>query len=757
MNYNKNSIRIAFLLIVITIKTVCSQPYLNPDLTINQRVDDLISRMTLEEKVGQMTQYVAFKHIQGVSGVAQLDDIENVNSDNEFYPGLKIADIKEKIKKGEIGSFLLVKGLDEANYLQKLAAESRLKIPLLIGEDAIHGHALYSGATVYPTPLALASSFNKELVKNIARATAKEMRLTGYHWTFSPNVDVAKDARWGRTGETFGEDPLLVGEMGKAMVEGYQENLKNEGVLSCLKHFIAGSQPSRGLNFTPMDASQRAMKEIWLPPYEKSIKAGAKTVMAAHHDLNGVPCHANDYLLTDILRNEWDFDGFVVSDWKDVFRLQTLHKVAENLEQAASLSVNAGLDMNMHGPGFHEYVVKNVEKGIIDLSRVDQAVKAILTSKFELGLFEKVLVDEENEKKLFDEESRDLAYKAALESMVLLENKGNILPLDTKKYKNIFITGPNANNQTLLGDWAGKQPDDNVVTILEGVRNGFKNSNVTYYECEDHRSISDEDIDKVKYKASEADVSIVVVGDNSFRTYWNSRTNGENSDRADVSLFGRQLDLVKAAHASGKPVIVILVIGKPTAIPWIKENIPGVLVAWETGAFSGTAVSDILLGKYNPSGKLPISFPRSSGQLPVFYNHRPSSYYRTYNDEETGALYGFGYGLNYSNVVFSNLSVPENIEKNKLIKINVEVKNNGYLPIDETVLLFFRDNFSSVTTPVKSLLAFQRTYLNANESKQVFFEIPYESLALLNKDMVWEVENGEFTFFIDKLNAVSRY
>ncbi|MEX0363272.1 MAG: glycoside hydrolase family 3 C-terminal domain-containing protein, partial [Allomuricauda sp.] len=329
--------------------------------------------------------------------------------------------------------------------------------------------------------------------------------------------------------------------------------------------------------------------------------------------------------------------------------------------------------------------------------------------------------------------------------------------LDTERFKRIFVTGPNADNQTLLGDWAGEQPDDNVVTILEGIREGFGPSNITYYACGDHRSISDEDIDMVRQKASEADVSIIVVGDNSLRSYWHKRTNGENSDRSNVALFGRQLEMVKAAHASGKPVIVVLAVGKPTAIPWIKDNIPGVLLAWETGLYSGTAVADILLGKYNPSGKLPISFPRSSGQLPVFYNHRPSSYYRQYNDEPTGALYPFGYGLNYSKVTYTNLSVPKNIMPGKPIPISVTVTNAGSLPIDQTVLLFFRDNYSSVTTPVKSLLAFQKITLKAHGTQQVSFKIPFESLALLNEAMEWTVEKGEFTFMIDNLKTHSRY
>jgi beta-glucosidase len=720
-------------------------PYLNPKLSIEERVSDLMLRMTVEEKVGQMTQYVGLRFMQGLSSTTQLDDVERAQS-HEFYPGISVDNVKNKIQSGEIGSFLLVKGADEANYLQKIAVQSRLKIPLLIAEDAIHGHAIYEGATVFPSPIGLASTFDTSLVKNIAQVTAREMRETGYHWTFSPNVDVARDPRWGRVGETFGEDPFLVGELGKAMVLGYQEDLKGKGVLACPKHFVAGSQPLRGLNFSPMDVSERAMREIWLPPYEEAIKAGCMTVMAAHHDINGVPCHANKHLLQDVLRDQMGFNGFVVTDWLDVSRLHTLHKIAETREDANHLAVNAGIDMNMHGPDFFESVVEQVKNGIISTNRLDEAVRAILTTKFELGLFEKSLVDI-NEIQLFDESAKELALLAARKSLVLLENKDSLLPLDLSG-KKIFITGPNADNQTGLGDWANPQPDDNYITVLEGIEGIPGIKEIDFYKTGDHRNISDQDILETKARASMADISIIVAGDNSLRHFGDERTAGENYARADITLFGRQLELIKAAHAADKPVIVILITGKPTAIPWVKDYIPGVIMAWEPGLMGGQAIAEVLTGSYNPSGKLPISIPRSSGQVPYFYNYRPASFFRAYSDEPTGPLYEFGYGLGFSKLSYSKLTVPGNMDRDHPIPVEVEIENQGVYPAEETVLLFLNDEYSSVTTPVRKLIGFKKVFLQPGEKKNVSFQVPLDKLSLLNVDLKKVVEEGAFIFMV---------
>tara|TARA_R110002049_G_scaffold38978_4_gene120415 strand:- start:19218 stop:21470 length:2253 start_codon:yes stop_codon:yes gene_type:complete len=729
-----------------------SQEYLNSHLSIEARVDDLYSRMTLKEKVGQMTQYVGLKYMQGLTIADQLDDIENKGR-KDFYPGLEVKDVKDRIKKGEIGSFLLVKGVDEANFLQRIALQSRFKIPLLIAEDAIHGHARYEGATVFPTPIGMASTFDTLLVKKIATITAKEMRQTGCHWTFSPNVDVGRDARWGRIGETFGEDPFLVGEMGRAMVKGYQNNSLESSVLACGKHFLAGSQPIRGLNFSPMDVSERTLNEIWLPPFESIINEGCATIMAAHHDLNGIPCHASKDLLKTRLRNILGFNGFIVSDWMDVNRLHSLHKIASSQEEANKLAVNAGIDVNMHGPRFFETVVLQVEEGEISEKRIEQAVKSILGYKFKLGLFEKVLVDP-SKVNLRSDTAKSIALEAAQKSMVLLENKGNLLPLKNLKQTCIFLTGPNANNQTILGDWSAIQQDDQIITILEA----FENERITldYYESGDNSNISDEDIEETKLRASESDITVLVLGDNPTRSTEVVRTSGENSDSANLNLFGRQDELIQAAYDAGKPVVVVIISGKPRAIKKAKELASAIIYAWEPGEFGGQALVDIIFGRYNPSGKLPITIPISSGQLPAFYNHRPAAYFRSYNDEPTEFLYEFGSGMHYTNVTYNNLVVDDEITNEQPVSVKFNVSNNGNLPVEETILVYVRDNYASVTTPVKSLAAFRKVKLLPKETKLVEMKIPFKAFSLWNQNMERVVEKGDFTIMVDEMKATTQ-
>ncbi|WP_159520513.1 glycoside hydrolase family 3 N-terminal domain-containing protein [Sunxiuqinia indica] len=742
---------IIFIILIGNAFLAFSQDYLNPRLPVEVRVNDLYSRMTLEEKVGQMTQYVGLKYMQGLTSSDQMDDIEN-HDKKEFYPGLGVNDVIVKIKKGEIGSFLLVKGVDEANYLQNIALQSRLKIPLLIAEDAIHGHARYEGATVFPTPIGMASTFDTLLVKKIASITANEMRQTGYHWTFSPNVDVARDARWGRLGETFGEDPFLVGEMGRAMVKGYQNNELEASVLACGKHFVAGSQPLRGLNFSPMDVSERALNEIWLPPFKSIINEGVATIMAAHHDLNGVPCHANEYLLKTRLREKLGFNGFVVSDWMDVIRLHSLHKIASSQEDANRLAVNAGIDINMHGPGFFETLVAQVEEGKIPEKRIEQAVKSILRHKFRLGLFEQVLVNPSTVN-LRSDTAKAIALEAAQKSMVLLKNKNKVLPLENLKQMRIFLTGPNANNQTVLGDWSARQKDDQVITIFDA----FKSEQPTldYYACGDHSNISDKDIEETRLRASESDITFLVLGDNPTRSTAVVRTSGENSDGANIDLFGRQDELIQAAYDAGKPVVVIIISGKPRAIKKAKELASAIIYAWEPGEFGGQALADIVFGRYNPSGKLPVTFPLSSGQLPAFYNHRPAAYFREYNDEPTGFLYEFGSGMHYTTVTYSNLVVDRELTNEQPVSVKFNVLNSGNLPVNETILVYVSDDYASVTTPVKSLAAFYKVELLPNETKPVEIKIPYKAFSLWNQNMERVVEKGSFTILVDDMRAVT--
>jgi len=435
--------------------------YLDAKAEIKDRVADLMSRMTLDEKVAQMCQYVGLEHMQIAE--KKLTPAQMKKSDAQgFYIGLFSKDVAQMTKEGKIGSFLHVVTAEEANYLQELAQQSRLKIPLLIGIDAIHGNGLYKGATIYPSPISLAATWDDQINFDIGRQTALEMRATGSHWAFTPNVDVMRDPRWGRCGETYGEDPYLVGNMGVATVKGMQldDFTGDDKVIACVKHLVAGSESVNGLNSAPTDISYRTLREVFLPPYRRAIEEGnVFSIMAAHNEVNGIPCHMDEHLMTELLREEWGFEGFYVSDWNDVSRISTLHKVADTFEDASRLAVNAGLDMHMHGPEFQDHIVAAVKNGKMAIERVDYACAKILEAKFRLGLFENPFVKVNKiDEVVFSEAHQATALDAARKSIVLLKNNG-ILPLAKAQKKKIFITGPNANNQTTLGDWAAPQPE----------------------------------------------------------------------------------------------------------------------------------------------------------------------------------------------------------------------------------------------------------------------------------------------------------
>ncbi|NOY77873.1 MAG: glycoside hydrolase family 3 protein, partial [Calditrichaeota bacterium] len=437
-----------FILVVLAFGLMSAQKvpdYLNSKLPVDQRVNDLLSRMTLEEKIGQMCQYVGLEHQREVAR-ENLGANVNVDDAHGFYPNLSPSDVEKLVIEGKVGSFLHVVTAKEANELQKLALKSRLKIPLLIGIDAIHGNGLVRGATIYPTPITLASSWDPKMVEEIGRQTAVEMRAEGMQWAFTPNVDVARDPRWGRVGETFGEDPVLVSQMGVAMIRGLQNGNPSpeEETIACAKHMVGGGEPLNGTNAAPTDISRRTLFEIFLPSFQAAVNAGVYTIMAAHNEIEGQPCHGSHYLLTDILRNRMGFKGFVVSDWMDIERLYTLHKTASSDEDAYRQAVNAGIDMHMHGPGFFKGVLHLVKNGKIPESRIDEAALAILKAKFQLGLFEHRFVDMKKiPKRVYTPAHRDLALRAARESVILLKNDG-LLPLSSSRKMQILVTGPNA-------------------------------------------------------------------------------------------------------------------------------------------------------------------------------------------------------------------------------------------------------------------------------------------------------------------------
>lgn len=726
--------------------------YMDKSEPVEKRVKDLLSKMTLEEKVAQMCQYVGLEHMKIAEKELSAEDMKKSHAQG-FYANLHSSDVEDMTKKGMISSFLHVVNPEEANYLQSLAQQSRLKIPLLVGIDAIHGTALVSGATVYPTPIGQASTFDPSLIEVISKQTALEMRATGSHWTFTPNVEVARDARWGRVGETFGEDPYLVGQMGAATVRGLQgkDFTGYDKVIANAKHMVGGSEPINGINGAPADMSERTLREVFLPPFKACVDAGVFTVMTAHNELNGVPCHANKYLMTEILRNEWKFSGFIVSDWMDIERLHDYHTVAETYKDASFQSVDAGMDMHMHGPDFYDHMLELVKEGKISEERITQSVALILEAKFKLGLFENPYIDTANlAKNIFTKTHQESALDVARKSIVLLKNENNILPLAKGKYKNILVTGPNANNQSILGDWAFEQPEANVVTVLQGLKKVDPSANYSFVDFGWNLRIMDpKKVEEAVDKAKKSDLAIVVVGENSMRYHWNEKTSGENSDRYDLSLVGLQEELVQGIYATGVPTIVVLSNGRPLSTEWIAENISTIIEGWEPGSFGGQAIAEIIFGDVNPSGKLPITIPRHSGQIQSIYNHKFTSKWFPYATGNSSPLFEFGFGLSYNQYEYGKPVLSTNtIGINDNVKISFTVTNKGKYAGDEIVQLYIKDDYSSATRPVKELKDFTRVSLKAGETKTIDFTITPDKLAYYNANMKYGVEAGTFTVMV---------
>lgn len=719
-------------------------------LPAEERARLLLKDMTLEEKVGQMCQYVAPCYVEPGKGSAR----KNIDATDE---NLGDKNLSDKVRRGEVGAFLHVMTSDEAVALQKMAQESRLGIPLLLGLDAIHGNALIEGCTVYPTNINMASTFNPALMERIGEETALEMRQRGVFWTFAPNLDIARDARWGRMGETFGEDALLTAEMGKHAIWGLQGRdgrYSGNHVVACAKHLIAGGEPSGGLNAAPMDISERKLRELYLPPFIAAVKeAKVGTVMAAHNEVNGIPCHGNKWLLNDLLRDELGFDGFVVSDWMDIERLHSMHHWVPDSTEAFVVSVESGIDMHMQGDKYFEAVVTAVKSGRIPQSRIDEAAGKILTVKFALGLFENP-VPEIPDVLEGATEHRKTALEAARQSLVLLKNDGT-LPL--KSPRRIFVTGPNADSQTILGDWAVPQSDEDVITVLDGLKAALPDASIDTL-CFGGR-IADVDakgIRTARHKASAADVSIIVVGDNSQRYSAFGRTCGENCDRDDLDLPGMQRQLFEAVAASGRPTVVVLMSGRALSVGWAKDNANAILNVWEPGQMGGQAIAEALTGQVNPSGKLPVTVPRDVGQVQTVYNHKHSQYSRQFATSATGALWPFGFGLSYSSFTYSDASLSKTvIGTSESLKARVTVTNNGPYDGDEVVQLYIRDEYASVTRPVKELKAFRRVSLKNGESATVEFNITPEMLLCWGADGKWSVEPGDFTILLGASSADS--
>lgn len=724
--------------------------YQNPQAPVEDRVEDLLSRMTLEEKVGQMNQCVGVEHFRANMATLTEDDLRT-NTANAFYPGMVPEDLETLTRDGLIGSFLHVLTIEEANHLQSLAMQSRLGIPLIFGIDAIHGNANAPDNTVYPTNIGLACAFDPQMAYTIARQTAREMRAMNMHWTFNPNVEVARDPRWGRCGETFGEDPYLVTLLGVESVKGYQGNLDStDDVLACIKHFVGGSQPLNGTNGAPFDASERTLRETFFPPFEAGVRAGAGSLMTSHNEVNGIPAHCSRRLMTDVLRGEWDFDGFIVSDWDDIEHIHDLHHAAESNKEAFCRSILAGMDMHMHGPEWTPAVVELVREGRIPESRIDESVRRILTAKFRLGLFEHPYADPATSMQVrLCPEHRATALDAARKSIVLLKNDG-LLPLAPGKYKKIMVTGINADDENILGDWSARQRPENVVTVLEGLRAIAPDAEITFVDQGwDPRNMSPAAVDSAVAAAADADLNIVVAGEYMMRYRWTDRTCGEDTDRSDIDLVGLQNELIQRVAATGRPTILILINGRPLGVEWAAENLPAIIEAWEPGMQGGTAIAEILYGHTNPSAKLAITIPRSVGQTQMVYNHKPSMYFHPVVVTKPGPLYPFGHGLSYTTYTYSPVTLDRTeIAPDGTLTASVDVTNTGDRPGDEIVQLYLRDDYSSVTRPVKELKDFARISLQPGQTRTVRFTITPDKLRFLDEDMQPVVEPGTFTVMI---------
>ena len=707
-----------------------NEAYKDPSLSPRERTKDLLSRMTVEEKVGQM---------------CQLD----LSHDPEIW-----------IKERNIGSYLNVKWKD-TQHLQKMALETRLGIPLIFGIDAVHGHCFHDGATVFPSQLALSCSWNPDLLEEVARITAKEVIHTGFHWTFSPVLCIGRDPRWGRIGETFGEDPFLIGELASAMVRGYQGNSLSdpESILACPKHFVAYGETIGGRDSTEAEVSRRKLRSIFLPPFKKVVESGCGSIMAGYQSIDGTPCSANSWLLRDVVKTEWKFKGFILTDWANVTWLHELQRVAPTLADAAEIALLAGNDMIMSTPEFYDIIINGIKEGRIDDKLIDDACSRILEIKFRLGLFDQkgYPITDLNTEIIGCTLHKKKALEAALQSLVLLKNKNDLLPLNENIGK-IAVLGPNADNSIAqLGDWSfGKVLNwppqdsdvvdghkDNTVTILEGIKARVKDkSSVSFVKGCDVLNPEVKDIQKATLAAQEADVAIVVVGD-SYSLI------GEHKDRASLDLTGAQKELLKAVKTTGTPLVVVLINGKPLTIPWVAENADAILEAWNPGNEGGNAVAAILFGDYNPCGKLTISFPRHVGQLPVFYNQLPGWHGGRYVDMDSDPLFPFGFGLSYTSFDYRNLSLSKaELQEHEILSVSIDVKNSGNREGTEIVQLYVNDKYSSVTTPIKELKGFKRIDIQPGEEKRVTIMLPISTLSLINFKGVECVESGEFEIMI---------
>ncbi len=702
--------------------------------TIDQKVDSVLKLMTLDEKIGQMNQY---NGPWAATGPLTGND-----------------DLIEQVKAGKVGSLLNVTGVNRTTQLQKLAMQTRLKIPMLFGQDVIHGFR-----TNFPIPLAEAASWDLDAMEQSARVAAVEASAAGVHWTFAPMVDIARDPRWGRVMEGAGEDTYLGSLIAKARVKGFQGNgFGNlDALMACAKHFAAYGAAVGGRDYNSVDMSLRQFHEVYLPPFKAAADAGAATFMNSFNDLNGIPATGNKYLQRDILKGEWKFKGFVVSDWGSIGEM-IQHGYAKDNYDAAFLAANAGSDMDMESRSYTQHLARLVKEGKVKMSVIDDAVRRILRKKFEMGLFDDPFKfsNEEREKQYWNKaEHLAVARDVAKRSIVLLKNEKQLLPLSGKT-RTIALIGPfvkakSDNN----GFWSYDWPDDSIriTSLWEGVQKKVDAGAKLLYAkgCNINDTSTAGFADAIS-AASQADVVILSIGEA-------RDMSGEAKSRSNIHLPGVQEELVKAVMATGKPVVVLISAGRPLVFNWTADNVPAILYTWWLGTEAGNAIADVLFGDYNPSGKLPMTFPLSEGQIPIYYNHystgRPARddndkvYRSAYIDLSLYPKYPFGFGLGYSAFSYSDITLSAaSFKPGQSITATVTLTNTGRYDGKETVQLYTRDITASVVRPVKELKGFQQVFLKAGESKRITFTITADDLRFYNDKLQYIFEPGDFKLFI---------
>jgi len=727
------NIKLILLASLILLGTSCKNLNTKNSDKLETKVDSILSLMTLDEKIGQLNLVAGNMEQTGPTT-------------NKEY--------EKDIKDGRVGAILNVYGVEHVRKLQELAVNNtRLRIPLLFGYDVIHGFK-----TIFPIPLAEACSWDIELIEKTARLSAEEACAAGLNWTFSPMVDIARDPRWGRIAEGSGEDSYLASQIAKSRVIGYQgEQLNNPFTMAaCVKHFAAYGAPIGGRDYNTVDMSDRVLRETYLPPYKAAVDAGVATVMSSFNELGGVPSSGNKYLLTQILRNEWGFKGFVVSDWTAINEMVN-HGYAVDEKHAGELALNAGLDMDMQGAVYSNYLKKSLDEGKISEDQINESVRRILKLKYNLGLFANpyLYLDNNREKEItYSKQHLDHALLSAKESIVLLKNtdyKGHkLLPL-SKSAKRIALIGPLVDNKKdMLGTWNAQGDKNKVTTILAGLKSKYPESIIEFTKGADFNGK-----DKVGFKSAitlalKSDIVICAIGESIDQS-------GEAASRSEIGLPGTQQELMEELTKTGKPIIAIVMAGRPLTIEWLSKNVNAILFAGHLGTRAGDAVADVLSGDYNPSAKLVMTFPRSIGQVPIFYSTkntgRPfdakNSYTTKYLDISNEPLFPFGFGLSYTTFEYSNLKISKpTIKNSESLAVTITLKNTGKYDGEEVVQLYIRDLVGSVTRPVKELKGFKKVFLKSGEQKELSFSITENDLKFYDANMKFLAEPGKFKVFV---------